>query len=139
MAVRAFRQGLLINHHEALPDHACLRVTFIAGHICMAALQRKVRSRIVIKGRRHPALRLMAFRAWSLSRLCKLTRMNVLVAVLANLGSALELHLFGPHGHLMTCPASHCAVSAQQGKFCLRVVKPDDVRPGTRVMAGFAA
>lgn len=137
MTIRAFRRGLLINHHEALPNRARLRVTFIASHICMAALQRKMRSSIVIEGRRHPALRLMAIRAWSLPGLCKLAGVNVLVAVFANLGGAFELHLFGSHRDLVTRAAFHRAVRTQQGKFCLGMVEPDDVRPGTRVMAGF--
>ena len=137
VAVRAFRQGLLISHHEALPNHACLRVTFIARDICMAALQRKVCSRVVIKGRRYPALRLMAIRAWSLPGLCKLAAVNVLVAVFANLGGAFELHFFGSYRDLVTCPASHRSVSAEQWKFCLCMIKPNDLRPGARVMAGF--
>ena len=112
VAVRAFRRGLLINHHEALPNHSCLRVTFIASHICMAALQRKVCSRIVIKGRRHPALRLMAIRAGSLPGFCKLTGVDILVAIFANLGGAFELHLFGSHRDLVTRPAFHRSVSA---------------------------
>lgn len=44
-----------------------------------------MRSRIVIKGRRNPSLRIMTIGAESLARFRKLPRMRVLVTVLANL------------------------------------------------------
>ena len=105
----------------------------------MAPLQHKVRPRIVIKGRRHPPLRLMAIRTWRLAGLCKLPCVGVSVAIFANLRGTLELHLFRSYRYLVARPASHRAVHTKQRELCLGMVKPNHIRPGTGVVAGFAA
>ena len=139
MAVCTFRRRLLVNDHRFFPNQPGLSVTFAASHLCVASLQRKVRSRIVIERRRHPALRIMTIRTRGLAGLCKLSRMGVLVAIFANLRSALELHLFPSYRYLVTRSASHRAVRAKQGKLCPGMVKAVYICPGTRVVAGFAA
>ena len=110
MAVRTFRRSLPVNDHLFFPYEPGLRVTFIASHFSVPALQREVRSRVVIERRRHPSLRGMAIRAWRLAGFCKLPCVDVFVTIFANLRSALELHLSRTDRYLVARPASHRAM-----------------------------
>jgi hypothetical protein len=116
MAVRAFRRRLRIDDHWSPIDQAGLRVTLVAGHVCMFPSQGEARPRIVIESRGNPALGIVAVGTGSFSSLRKLAGMGVFVTVLANLGRTLELHLLSSHGCLVTGPASRRAVRSDQWK-----------------------
>ena len=81
----------------------------------------------------------MAIGAGRLPSLCKLACVGIFVTILTNLRSALELHFLRSHRHFMTIAALDGAVRAEQREFRFRVVEAVDVRPGSHVMAGFAA
>src|SRR5690349_25149872 len=98
-----------------------------------------MRSCIVIKERRSPALRIVAIGAGALASFRKMPRMRVLVTILANLRRSLELDLRTPRWHLVAITALHDTMCTQQRELCLRVVESSDVRPGPRVMTPLAA
>lgn len=139
MAIGTLRRRLLVDDDWLVRNHARLRVTFVTCNARMPSLQREMRSRIVIERGGNPALRIVAIRTGGLARLCKLPCMNVLVAILANLRCSLELHLRASHGSLVTRGAFHRSMRAEQRKLRLCMVESADVRPRSRVVAGFAA
>jgi len=139
VAVRTFRRRLRINNYGSSLKHTDLRVALVAGHVGMPALQGEVRAGIVVERRRNPALRIVAVGARSFSRLCELARMDVFVAILTNLGRALELHLLGSNRDLVTGTAAHGAVCPKQWKLSFCMVETIDVGPGSRGVAGLTA
>jgi len=139
VAVRTFRGCLRINNYGSSLKHTDLRVALVTGHVGMPALQGEVRAGIVVERRRNPALRIVAVGARSFSRLCKLARMDVLVAILTNLGSALELHLLGSNRDLVTGTAAHGAVCPKQWKLRFCMVETIHVGPRTCTVAGLTA
>jgi hypothetical protein len=116
VAVRAFRGRLRIDDHWSPFDQAGLRVTLVAGHVCMFPSQGEARPGIVIESRGNPALGIVAVGTGSFSSLRKLAGMGVFVTVLTNLGRTLELHLLSSDRDLVTSPASRRAVRSDQWK-----------------------
>lgn len=139
MAIRTLRQHLFIYDHGLVSDHARLYVAFVTSHVRVSSLQREMRPRVVIEGRRNPALRVVAIRATSLPRLRELAHVRVFVTIFANLRRAFELHFFRACGNFVTIAALHRAMRAKQRELCFRVVKTVYVRPRPRVMTSLAA
>lgn len=139
MAIRTLRRRLLIKDDRFASNHACLRVTFVTRNSRMPSLQRKMRSRIVIKSRRNPPLRIMTIGTGRLAGFRKLARMGVFMAILANLRSPFELHLRAANRRFVTITTLHKTMRAKQGKFRFRMIESADVRPGPCVVASFAA
>src|ERR1700746_1523109 len=98
-----------------------------------------MRPRIMVENGRHPSLRIVAIRAGGLPRFRKLACMCVFMAIFANRRGAFELYLRGSHRHLVAIPALYRAMRAEERKLCFRMVKTADVRPGSRIVARFAA
>lgn len=139
VAIRTFRRHLLVNNDRFASDHACLLVTIITRNVRVPSLQRKMCLGLVIEDRRNPSLRIVAVRAPGLPGFRKLPCVRVFVAILANLRSAFELHLFRPGRHLVAIPAFHGAMRAQQRELRFGMVVAADVRPGPRIVASFTA
>ena len=139
MACRTFRRRLLINSHQLVIDHARLYVTFRAWNVGMASLQREMRLRIMVKGRRDPALRIMAVRAMGVAFLRKLAVMHIPVTTLTKLRCSLELHFLCADGHLVTSATFDGAVRTQQRELRFRMVEAIHICPGPHVVAGFAS
>ena len=129
---------MLVNDDWFARDEARLRVTFVTSNALVRSLQRKMRSCVVVKHRRRPALRIVTIRARRFSGLRKLADMRVFVTILTNLRSAFELHRFCARGDLVTIAALYGPVRAEQREFRLGMVKACDVGPRPRVVAGFA-
>lgn len=92
MTIGTFRRCLFINDYRLVSDHPRLRVTFVAGNLRMASLQREMGPRIVVEDRGNPTLRIVTIRASSLSSFRELACMGIFVTIFTNLRCALELH-----------------------------------------------
>ena len=102
VTIRTFRKRLFVDDYRLIGNQTRLRMTFVALHICVAALQREVCPCVVVEGRRNPAPRIVTIRASRLPRFHKLACMRIFVTILANLRRALKLYLLLSHRHFMT-------------------------------------
>lgn len=139
VAIRALGKNLLVEDHRISFDQSRLFVTQVASNLGVPALKRKMCPRVVIEGGGHPTLRTVAIRARSLTSLCKLARVSVLVTIPTNLRSSLELHLVSAHGRLVAGAALDHAVCAEKRELRFRMVKTVYIDPGPHVVAGFAS
>lgn len=139
VAIGAFRRRLLVNDVRLAVYFARLLVAILTTHICVPSLKRKFCPHIMIKSRRHPALRGVTISARRFPCRRKLPGVRILVAVFANPRRAFELRRVGAGGDLVAGPAGHGAMRAKQRKIRFRVVKPVHVRPRRHAMTGFAS
>src|SRR5882762_3714140 len=98
-----------------------------------------MRPGVMVKGGRHPALRIVAVRTRCLPGLGELAVMGIFVAIFADLRSVLELYFLFADRHLVTITALGGAMRSEQREFGFRMVEAFHVRPGPYVMAGFAS
>ena len=119
MTIGALGQNLLINNDRLTFHQARLDVAFVASNARMPALERQMRACVVVEGGGNPALFVMTISARRLFGFGELSRVNVLVACLANLRSALKLNRLFTHGDHVACPASDGTVRAKQRKLGL--------------------
>lgn len=95
MAFRALQRRRLVEKNFLAGNLAHSFVTKITFYVGMSALQRELRSLIVIKNRRHPSRNVVAVRTRCFARFCnKLPTMPVRVAFFALLRRSLKLRLF---------------------------------------------
>ena len=95
MAFRALQRRRLVEKNLFAGNLSHSLVTKSTFDIGVPALERELRSLIVIKGRRHPSRHIVTIGARRLSGLCdKLAAVWVHVAFLALLGCSLKLRLF---------------------------------------------
>lgn len=133
------RRGLVEDHRIAV-DQSSQRMALSARNVGMAAGQGEWSPLVVIKRRRSPTLRGVAVGARGLAgAVSELSAVRLLVAGFAFLRRPFELDFLLAGKGLVALATGHGAVSTEQGKLCLGVVKSVHVRPGTRIMTGFAA
>ena len=140
MAVRTFRWSGFVKKDGLSFDDLRGLVTILAFHICMAALQWKVRARIVVESGRHPLFRVVAIvaaRSIVLGR--KLPAVRIEVAGLAFLRRAFKYDLLCAHCGLMASATRHRPVDTNQRKSRSCVVELLHVRPGLQIVASLAA
>ncbi len=95
VACRALQWRRLVKEDLLAGNLTHNRVTAVAFHVGMPALERELSSFIVIECRRYPSLHVMAVCAWRFSRLCnELAAVWIHVATLAALRRSLKLRLF---------------------------------------------
>lgn len=140
MAIRAiFRRGL-VNQNQLALHFARRHVALLAGHIGVAARQRKLCALVVIKCGGRPALVHMAIHALGDSILgCKLAGVRIRVAGLAFFRRSLELNVVRAGRRFVALIAGNRAMRPDQLKFRFRMVEAFNVHPGVGAVAGFAA
>ena len=139
VAVYAFVGGGLVNDDGFVADEFGLHVTLVTSHVGMSAGEGEVGAGVVVEGGRHPALGIVAIGAVSLAILGdKLGIVSVLVASLTLLWRALESR-FVIGGGLVAITAGDGAMRADKCELGLGMIEAVDIRPGTSVVAGFAA
>src|SRR5258708_1241205 len=130
VACRALQGCGLVEKHPFAGDEPNRIVTALTFHALVAALQRKLRALVVIKGGRHPPLRGVTLRAWNFLRSGdELAGMRIGMALIATLRRSLELDFLLTWSWFVATVAGHCPMSPEQGKFCLAVVEALDVYP----------
>lgn len=139
VAIRALLLHLFVDDHRFVRHLDFLRMTLIAGHMRVTTLKGKVGAGIVIERRRHPVAGIVTIVAGRPAMLGKLARMRVFVAVLTNFRSPFELNFLRADWRLVALPAFDRAVRAQQRELRFGVVKAGHIRPGSDVVARFAA
>ena len=85
MTVGALRGRLLVDNDGLVPNQAGLNMTLVASHVRMPTCKREVCALVMIKGRRHPALRIVTIRAGRFSSFLELAVMDILVTIRADL------------------------------------------------------
>ena len=114
-------------------------MAFVTSHAFVAALQGEMRPGVMVKGGRHPALRIVAVRTRCLPGLGELAVMGIFVTIFADLRSVLELYFLFADRHLVTIPAFGGTMRPEQREFGFRMVEATHVGPGPHVMASFAS
>jgi hypothetical protein len=85
VTIGAFRGCLFIDDEWLITDDAPWFVTLITRHVGVASRQWEMSLGVVIEGRGHPALRIVAVGTRCLPGLRELAVMSVLVTIFANL------------------------------------------------------
>ena len=110
------------------------------AHICVRSCQWELSAAIVVKCRRGPPqghVAIPAFRASAGSR--KLAAVRIGVTGFANRRRSLELNFAGTGRRLVALSTLRGAMSPDEGKFRLRMVKASNVDPGPGAVTRFAS
>jgi len=129
MTVCTFVRRWFIEKDRFAVNHSRFLVTFVAGDLRVASRKREVRSRVVIKSGRNPALDVVAVPATGLTSLCELGSVRIRVAVFADLRGSLELSLAGAGRGFVTCGAGNGAMCAKERELGFRMIETAHVRP----------
>ena len=85
MAVGTLRGRLLVDNNWLVSNQAGLDMTLVAGYVGMPTRKREVCALVMIKSRRHPALRIVTIRAGRFSSFLELAVMDILVTIRTDL------------------------------------------------------
>lgn len=142
VAIRASPGRRVVEDDALTVDIPCTRVAFVARHLGMGALQRKIRLCLVIKKRRLPSFRVVARSAiLRLSPLQELTRMDVGVARCTGGRRRFEgglCELASRSFRLVALFALDPGVSPNQREGSFGMIEAWKVGPGFHVVACFA-